>query len=97
MIQPYQHHSRIPKQGIYCYSFALYPQKEFLSGYYNSALVKTNLLVGVKTEYDNKKINDVLKNMNKATYEYDYLVTTYCLTYNLFEIVGNQVGLMFNI
>jgi len=97
MIQPYQHHSRIPKQGIYCYSFALYPQKEFLSGYYNSALVKTNLLVGVKTEYDNKKINDVLKKMNKSTYEYDYLVTTYCLTYNLFEIVGNQVGLMFNV
>ena len=97
VIQPYQHHSRIPKQGIYCYSFALYPQKEFLSGYYNSALVKTNLLVGVKTEYDNSKINGLLTKMNKDTYEFDYLVTAYCLTYNLFEIVGNQVGLMFNI
>jgi hypothetical protein len=95
--QPYQHHSRIPKQGIYCYSFALYPQKEFLSGYYNSALVKTNLLIGVNTHYDNGKINDVLTTMNKPTYEFDYLVTAYCLTYNLFEIVGNQVGMMFNL
>jgi hypothetical protein len=27
LIQPYQHHSSIPKQGIYTYSFAIHPEK----------------------------------------------------------------------
>ena len=33
VIQPYQHHTNMPKNGIYCYSFGIYPEKEILSGY----------------------------------------------------------------
>jgi hypothetical protein len=95
MIQPYQHHSKIPKQGIYCYSFALYPEKEFLSGYYNAALVKTSLMVNVFDHYNNNIINKSLNAIGKDGYSFDYLINVYAITYNLFEIVGGQAGMKF--
>jgi hypothetical protein len=95
MIQPYQHHSKVPKQGVYCYSFALYPEKEFLSGYYNAALVKTSLLINVFDHYNNNVINKSLKAIGKEEYTFDYLINVYAITYNLFEIVGGQAGMKF--
>jgi hypothetical protein len=97
MIQPYQHHTKIPKQGIYCYSFALYPEKEFLSGYYNAALVKTNLLLYVKNDYNNNEINSLLVSTNRQTYNVNYLVNVYSINYNIFEIVGSQSGMKFTL
>lgn len=97
MIQPYQHHKNIPKQGIYCYSFALYPEKEFISGYYNAALVKTNLLLYLNGNYNNDLINSKLSSMGKNPYTFNYLVITYSLNYNIFEIVGSQAGMKFTI
>ena len=97
MIQPYQYHSKIPRQGIYTYSFAIYPEKEFISGYFNAAVVKTTLSLNIKNIYDNSKINKKLVAFKKAPYEFNYLATVYCLNYNIFEIVGNQAGLKFTI
>jgi hypothetical protein len=57
MLQPYQHHTKIPKTGIYCYSFALYPEKEFLSGSYNAGVVETKLKINLKDMFDNSYIN----------------------------------------
>ena len=44
-IQPYQHHSIIPRQGIYCYSFSLYPEKWFPSGCYNGSGIEAQLVL----------------------------------------------------
>ena len=96
-MQPYKHHTSIPKQGIYCYSFALYPEKEFLSGYYNAALVKTNLLIYVKDTYNNNALNQILSSIGKPTYTFNYHVNVYSICYNMFEIVGNQAGMKFTI
>lgn len=38
-IQPYQHHSNCPRQGIYCYSFALHPEKWQPSGSFNASMI----------------------------------------------------------
>lgn len=97
MIQPYQHHMKIPAKGIYCYSFALYPEKEFISGYYNAAIVKSNLLVYVKDIYNNNELNSKLTKIGQQPYSFDYVITVYCMNYNLFEIVGNQAGMKFTI
>jgi len=35
LVQPYQHHSSIPKSHVYCYSFALYPEEPQPSGSVN--------------------------------------------------------------
>lgn len=95
MIQPYQHHTNIPKNGIYCYSFAHYPEKQILSGYYNSALISTELDFYVSTDYNNDIINAMLIQNNKSPYDFDYSIFVYGLGYNLFEIVGSQVGMKF--
>lgn len=95
MIQPYQHHSKIPKAGIYCYSFALHPEKAFISGYYNAALVKTNILMHTIGAADNSYLNTRLLRMNGRPYEFDYNVNAFCITYNIFEIVGSQAGMKF--
>jgi hypothetical protein len=96
MIQPYQHHTRIPKTGIYCYSFSLYPEKEFLSGYYNAALVKTNITMQLNNNIKND-MNDYLTKIGRQPYEFSYIINIYAKNYNMFEIVGSQVGMKFSI
>lgn len=96
ILQPYQHHSNIPKQGIYCYSFALHPEKFNPSGYYNASLVSTKLQVNIKNKYNNDLLNNKLnKYFHNKNYNFDYLVNVYSLSYNVFEIVGGSSGLKF--
>jgi hypothetical protein len=83
-IQPYQHHSSIPKDGIYCYSFALYPEKWQPSGYYNPGgkfPINTLIQIGINEEFKNN---------------IDYEVTVYAIQYNIFEIIGGMGGFKFS-
>ena len=96
MIQPYENHTVIPKNGIYTYAFSLYPEKEILTGYYNGALFKTDIHVWVDpTNYD----NDLKKKFEKINVEYNnivnYNMSLYAYCYNLFEIIGGQVNMKF--
>lgn len=95
MIQPYQHHTKIPKAGIYCYSYALYPEKEMLSGYYNAGLVTTNLTITMKEGLDNNYINAKLTKAGLQPYNIGYDVTVYCINLNLFEVMGGTGGMKF--
>ena len=95
MIQPYQHHSKIPRQGIYTYSFSIHPEKEFLSGYYNAALVNTSLHIYTKDIYNNDTINSKLQKIGIDNYSFNYLINVYAITYNIFEIIGNTYGMKF--
>lgn len=38
-IQPFRHHTNSPRQGIYCYSHALYPEKWQPSGSFNASML----------------------------------------------------------
>jgi hypothetical protein len=93
MIQPYQHHTKIPKQGIYSYSFAIHPEKEYITGYYNAALFQTTLNIVSKNTYDNKFINNLLIKTGKEPYEFDYNLEVFVLNYNIFEVQGG-IGAM---
>lgn len=104
-LQPYQHHSNIPKyNGIYIYSFALYPEKNNPSGYYNSALVKTQLSIYTK-QYLNEdpqfnlntklNINNKFTELNIDKNINNYTIDIYTISYNIFEIIGNTSGLKF--
>jgi hypothetical protein len=95
LIQPYQHHSNIPKQGIYCYSFALFPEKDFLSGYYNAALISSKLIVTFKNNSDNSYINNKLTAFGKNPYNINYLTTVYGICYNVFEVNSGMCGMKF--
>lgn len=39
LIQPYQHHTGSPREGVYAYSFALFPEKHQPSGTFNASAV----------------------------------------------------------
>ena len=98
IIQPYQYHSCIPKQGIYSYSYALYPEKWFPSGSYNSASVATKLYLNlnkyptnyIDTIYDNtiSKISNI-DNTNNIIY------SVYTIQYNILSFISGTVGLKF--
>ena len=93
LIQPYQHHSVIPKTGIYSYSFAIYPEKFYPSGSYNASTVNTSLLLYVNGHYNNDVINQKLTKINKTPYNFDYVVKVYTRSYNIFEI-NSGTGVM---
>jgi hypothetical protein len=94
-IQPYQHHTNVPRVGIYCYSFALFPEKVNPSGSYNASSVNTTLRLEVDGSYNNNEMNEKLAYYNKNTYNFDYVVTTYAITMNVFEVVGGTAGMKF--
>jgi hypothetical protein len=79
-IQPHQHHTSSPRDGIYVYSFALYPEKTQPSGAYNTAIITANQLV-------------VTVNPPAPGVEYECVV--YALTYNIFEALGGVGQLKF--
>lgn len=96
MIQPYQYHEAIPRQGIYTYSFALFPEKETPTGYYNAAVVSTTLALFPNSTYNNDSINQVLTRMGKNTYDFEYIVNVYTIQYNVYSIIGGQAAMIFS-
>jgi hypothetical protein len=93
-IQPYQHHSTIPRRGLYSYSFGIYPDKWQPTGSYNGASVKTYLYVYVK-QANNDNINKKLELIKKPQYTYDYILRYYVRSYNILEYIGGNVGIKY--
>lgn len=92
-LQPYQYHSTNPKQGIYCYSFALYPEKWFPSGSYNSAGVSTKIYMKLN-DYHNNYIDTIYTN-NNIIKNTDIICSAYILQYNILVFQSGSVGLKF--
>jgi len=95
MIQPYENHTVVPKNGIYTYAFSLYPEKEILSGYYNGALFKTDLHVWLNQDDNNQILKNKLQNLN-YNFNTNYDLSLYAHCYNLFEIIGGQANMKFS-
>ena len=63
--QPYQHHTRVPAIGIYCYSFALNPEQHQPSGTVNmSRIDNATLLLNLSTSTDPVKLRVYAVNYN---------------------------------
>jgi hypothetical protein len=96
-IQPYQHHSIIPRQGIYCYSFSLFPEKWFPSGCYNAAGTKTTLVIKLNNYklslLDELHLKKFGENYKMATSN-DIKITVYTVQYNILKINGGVVELV---
>ena len=81
-IQPYEHHTTVPKEGIYAYSFAVIPERWQPSGYYNPSStygINTSLRISV----------------NKYPGVDEYTGVVFALVYNILEIIGGDAGLKF--
>ena len=96
-IQPYQHHSIIPRQGIYCYSFSLLPEKWFPSGCFNAAGVATILKLTLNN-YTPSLIDDLYMKKFNSNYKMsqhinDIFITIYIVQYNILGIISGDIGL----
>lgn len=81
IIQPYQHHTYIPKTGIYTYSFSLNPENFQPSGSCNmSQINNVQMYVEAKEPLD-------------STYKYDFIL--YSVNYNFLKITSGLGGLAF--
>jgi hypothetical protein len=65
-IQPYQYHTQVPRTGIYCYSFSLFPEKIMSAGSFNNQMTTTSLYLKINNKGSDTK--DITK-----TAEYKYL------------------------
>ena len=84
IMQPYKHHTSIPKGGIYCYSYALFPEKSQPSGSIDCANIRTSLDIFTNNT-NNTDINAKLIKIKKTPYEYGYTLNYYIRSLNIFR------------
>ncbi len=91
IIQPYKHHTSIPKQGIYSYSFAILPENYKPSGSLNACSFDISLYVNT-TEANNSIINDKLNKIGKNSYNYNYKLNYYIRSMNVLRYINGSIG-----
>lgn len=64
LVQPYQHHTRIPAAGVYVYSFALNPEQHQPSGTVNMSRIDNATLQMNLTSNDDLKLRVYAVNYN---------------------------------
>jgi hypothetical protein len=88
-VQPAQHHTRTPADGVNVYSFGLHPEQHQPSGSANlSRIDTTNLIV---TFGDNLRSNRTVQ----LDYSTDTLVYIMAVNYNVFRIMSGMGGLAY--
>jgi len=98
IIQPHRHHTSIPKQGIYCYSYALFPEKSQPSGCADNSTIQSSLYVYTNKE-DNVELNDKLTRLGGRVqpYSYKYRLNYYVRTINILRYINGTVEYAFRI
>jgi len=97
IIQPYQYHSCIPKQGIYSYSYSLYPENWIPSGSYNSANITTKLYLNLN-EYPINFVDSIYNKYNSiinSDSKNNIIYNVYTVQYNILSFNSGTVGLKF--
>ena len=82
-LQPYEHHTRTPSDGINVYSFAIAPEEHQPSGSLNFSRVDTAVL------------QTFVSDTNMAILGTDSLCTVYALSYNVLRIMSGMGGLAY--
>jgi len=80
LVQPYQHHTRMPDDYIYNYSFSLAPEASQPMGSMNASRIDTIVLS---------------MTMNPNIVRYNAGVTVYATNYNVFRIAAGLGGVLF--
>lgn len=94
-LQPYIYHSNVPKNGIFIYSFAIYPENIQPSGFANmSAYDKKNLNLVLNKK---KAVNPSLKmqSIGSAWKNFNYSIYIYGFSYNVLKIGNGFCKIMY--
>lgn len=96
IIQPYKHHASIPRQGIYCYSYALFPDKFQPSGSIDCGTIETILNIYTNNQ-DNSAINQKLIKFGKISpYSYAFRLNYYIRCVNILRYLNGDVKFVFD-
>jgi hypothetical protein len=91
IVQPYNHHTNVPDNYIYVYSFALKPEDHQPSGTCNfSRIDKANLLLNLKTNINRNM------NVNDTIYENELTLTVFAKNYNILKIMNGMAGVAYS-
>jgi hypothetical protein len=81
-LQPYEHHTHTPEDGINVYSFAISPEEQQPSGTLNfSRIDLANLVTTMNSKYDD--------------FQTDSSLVIYGFSYNVLRIMSGMAGLAF--
>ncbi len=103
-IQPYQYHTNVPRTGIYCYSFSLFPEKIVSAGSYNNQMINTNLNITIDSNIKNKNEYKYLfelfeskeENYPKRREDITFDLIIYSRSINVFSINGGSGNFIWN-
>jgi hypothetical protein len=99
-IEPHKYHTNIPRTGLYCYSFALFPEKQISSGSYDNTQITTSLSVNVNPEVkDDSKYTYITKSYNdmlNRVYPVNFEITIYVMEINVLTVINGGAGLKFS-
>ena len=90
LLQPYNYHSSSPREGIYCYSFALHPEKMEPSGTFNASTINKIQLYVTVNPYSQSKVSYINGPDNT-----EYTVTVYSIYNNIFRVMGGHCAMVF--
>lgn len=85
LLQPFQHHTSSPREGIYSYSFALYPEKVQPSGSFNASMIQKIQLFVTTENYQSV--------IDPPPPEYEVII--YTVYYNIFRVMSGSGGMVF--
>lgn len=80
LLQPFQYHTASPRQGIYCYSFALFPEKPTPSGSANMSMINDVTL-------------SLTFNAPLAAYKFEVVI--YSVSINIFRVMAGTGSVVF--
>ena len=102
-IQPYQYHTNVPRTGIYCYSFSLFPEKIIAAGSYNNQMINTSIYITINNQDSSKDIRtkkefkylfDLIKNKSITDYinenEVNFDLIVYSKVINVFSVMNGK-------
>jgi hypothetical protein len=97
-IQPYYNHTNIPRTGIYCYSFALFPEKINTSGSYNNSKITTSLQFELNDYSNEQSYTDMINSINSLTNSEEkitYDVSIFIKEINILSVINGQARLKY--
>jgi Major capsid protein N-terminus/Large eukaryotic DNA virus major capsid protein len=81
MLQPYQYHTNTPRDGIYVYSFSIFPEKHIASGAFNASMINSVQLY-LTMNYE-------------ASVDPEYEVIVYSRYHNIFRVINGEGRMVF--
>jgi hypothetical protein len=100
-IVPYNYHTNIPRTGLYCYSFSLFPEKQISAGSYDNTSIRTSLSIYVKENIKNdeevNRVKNIYNSISETSYEDTIIeIVIYAIDVNILSLSNGIAGFKYS-